>query len=274
FEREATDALGLGVEFGVGQEWGDRHGRPLVLQAGARPVSQPPAPVGTATGGAEVLGAIGGAVCTLADLWHAAAAIRHVSRNHRHGRSVCRPANNMERGMPNGVLSCAACGRSLEVTAAWKGKGERYYCNDFCADAEAVESPSLIPSLTEAAPPRTAAMPSRAPCLGRAPRAPAGRPTGDAVPHSRLSATIFFRSGGEAGGGLCWHDLHAADVGRVVGGVIGPCVVDPADVVSHYDVPLPPRLVREKFFSCSWCSKINRSSSALSASAIPSMRVA
>src|SRR5262249_5468598 len=73
FEREAQDALGLGVEFGVVQEWGDRHGRPLVVQAGARPVSQPPAPVGAATGGDEVLGAIGGAVCTLADLWHAAA---------------------------------------------------------------------------------------------------------------------------------------------------------------------------------------------------------
>jgi len=69
----------------------------------------------------------------------------------------------MERGMPNGVLSCAACGRSLEATAAWKGKGERYYCNDFCAEAEAVESPSLIPSLTEDASPRIAAMTSRVP---------------------------------------------------------------------------------------------------------------
>jgi hypothetical protein len=36
---------------------------------------------------------------------------------------------------------------SLEETAAWKGSGERYYCNDFCAEAEAVQSPSLIPSL-------------------------------------------------------------------------------------------------------------------------------
>src|SRR5262249_27184202 len=78
FEREAQDALGLGVEFGVVQEWGDRHGRPLVVQAGARLISQPPAPVRAATRGDEVLGAIGGAVCTLADLWHAAAAIRHV----------------------------------------------------------------------------------------------------------------------------------------------------------------------------------------------------
>src|SRR5215831_2798120 len=28
FERDAQDALGLGVEFGVVQEWGDRHGCP------------------------------------------------------------------------------------------------------------------------------------------------------------------------------------------------------------------------------------------------------
>jgi len=49
------------------------------------------------------------------------------------------------------------------VTAAWKGKGERYYCNDFCAEAEAVESKSLIPSLTEDASARIAAMTSRVP---------------------------------------------------------------------------------------------------------------
>ena len=64
--------------------------------------------------------------------------------------------------MPSGMLSCAACGRSLEATAAWKGAGERYYCNDFCAEAEAVESPSLIPSLPENASARIAAMTSRA----------------------------------------------------------------------------------------------------------------
>jgi hypothetical protein len=71
--------------------------------------------------------------------------------------------------MPNGMISCAACGRSLEATAAWKGRGERYYCNDFCAEAEAVESPPLIPSLTEDASARVAAMTSRAPLtFGRA----------------------------------------------------------------------------------------------------------
>jgi hypothetical protein len=83
------------------------------------------------------------------------------SWNQRHASSVCHPANIAERGMPNGMLSCATCGRSLEETAAWKGNGERYYCNDFCAEAEAVESPSLIPSLTDDASARITALTSR-----------------------------------------------------------------------------------------------------------------
>jgi len=33
-------------------------------------------------------------------------------------------------------LICAACGRALAETSAWKGSGERFYCNDFCAEAE------------------------------------------------------------------------------------------------------------------------------------------
>jgi hypothetical protein len=33
-------------------------------------------------------------------------------------------------------LTCAACGRALAETSAWKGSGERLYCNDFCAEAE------------------------------------------------------------------------------------------------------------------------------------------
>jgi hypothetical protein len=32
------------------------------------------------------------------------------------------------------MLKCAFCGRRLEATAAWKGHGERYYCNEFCAE--------------------------------------------------------------------------------------------------------------------------------------------
>ena len=52
------------------------------------------------------------------------------------------------------MLKCALCGRRLEPTAAWKGRGERYYCNEFCADAEGSESPSLVPTLPEDAPAR------------------------------------------------------------------------------------------------------------------------
>lgn len=49
--------------------------------------------------------------------------------------------------MHTGMMRCAACGRSLAEDSAWKGSGERYYCNDFCADAEAMESPSLVPTM-------------------------------------------------------------------------------------------------------------------------------
>jgi hypothetical protein len=46
-------------------------------------------------------------------------------------------------------LTCAACGRALAEAAAWKGSGERFYCNDFCAEAEETESPPLIPTMAE-----------------------------------------------------------------------------------------------------------------------------
>jgi hypothetical protein len=47
------------------------------------------------------------------------------------------------------TLTCAACGRSLPEAFAWKGSGERYYCNDFCAEAEEAESPALVPNMSE-----------------------------------------------------------------------------------------------------------------------------
>jgi hypothetical protein len=37
-------------------------------------------------------------------------------------------------------LTCGACGRALAETSAWKGSGERFYCNDFCAEAEEDDS--------------------------------------------------------------------------------------------------------------------------------------
>jgi hypothetical protein len=63
-----------------------------------------------------------------------------------------RPDKIAETEMHNVVLRCAACGRALAEQAAWKGSGERYYCNDFCADGEAAQSPSLVPALSEDAP--------------------------------------------------------------------------------------------------------------------------
>jgi len=47
------------------------------------------------------------------------------------------------------TLTCAACGRSLAEASAWKGNGERYYCNDFCAETEESESPALVPGMRE-----------------------------------------------------------------------------------------------------------------------------
>jgi hypothetical protein len=48
------------------------------------------------------------------------------------------------------MLKCALCGRRLEPTAAWKGRGERYYCNGFCAEAEQADWPA--PARNEAPP--------------------------------------------------------------------------------------------------------------------------
>jgi hypothetical protein len=50
------------------------------------------------------------------------------------GSSVCALVKIAESEMHN--LTCAACGRALVETSAWKGSGERFYCNDFCAEAE------------------------------------------------------------------------------------------------------------------------------------------
>jgi len=43
-------------------------------------------------------------------------------------------------------LTCAACGRALAETSAWKGIGERFYCNDFCAEAEETDILDHTPS--------------------------------------------------------------------------------------------------------------------------------
>jgi hypothetical protein len=69
-------------------------------------------------------------------------------RNQPHGRAFVIRQDCGER-MLHGMFNCASCGRWLEKTAAWKGSGERYYCNDFCAEAEATGSPPLVPCMAE-----------------------------------------------------------------------------------------------------------------------------
>jgi len=49
------------------------------------------------------------------------------------------------------LLECTACGRPLRPTAAWKGHGERFYCNEFCAESDDIASP-LAPEGNSGAP--------------------------------------------------------------------------------------------------------------------------
>jgi hypothetical protein len=42
---------------------------------------------------------------------------------------------------------CALCGRPLEETTTWKGRGDNYYCSEFCAETETIESPPLSPDV-------------------------------------------------------------------------------------------------------------------------------
>jgi hypothetical protein len=50
------------------------------------------------------------------------------------------------------MLRCEFCGRLLDETAAWKGSGERYYCNEFCAEGGEVDSPPLAPNMHDNGP--------------------------------------------------------------------------------------------------------------------------
>jgi len=59
---------------------------------------------------------------------------------------MLKPASH--QGAESEMLKCAFCGRLLEPTAAWKGRGERYYCNGFCAEAEQADWPA--PARSEA----------------------------------------------------------------------------------------------------------------------------
>ena len=43
------------------------------------------------------------------------------------------------------MRGCAWCGRPLRETASWKGRGERFYCGEFCADVEPLDAATRLP---------------------------------------------------------------------------------------------------------------------------------
>ena len=151
--------LGLGVAADVAEKWCDGHQR-CSLQEGARPVLHHRS-AGIVAGGDGVLGAIFRfrAVGPVHDLalpearsplvsWaQSSAGGGPCGTEAMPGAFAVRPV--VETEMHNVMLRCAACGRALAEQAAWKGSGERYYCNEFCADAEAAQSPSLVPTMPE-----------------------------------------------------------------------------------------------------------------------------
>jgi hypothetical protein len=46
-------------------------------------------------------------------------------------------------------MKCAFCGKPLAIKSAWKGAGDAFYCNEFCADSEIYETASANCSLVQ-----------------------------------------------------------------------------------------------------------------------------
>lgn len=47
------------------------------------------------------------------------------------------------------VLRCASCNALLAPLAAWKGSGDNFFCNEFCAEADDLtdeSAPSIVPA--------------------------------------------------------------------------------------------------------------------------------
>jgi hypothetical protein len=42
--------------------------------------------------------------------------------------------------MGDAVMQCAFCGNPLKARFAWKGAHSRFYCGEFCAESEIVET--------------------------------------------------------------------------------------------------------------------------------------
>jgi hypothetical protein len=50
------------------------------------------------------------------------------------------------------VLRCAFCNALLEPLAAWKGSGDNFFCNEFCAESDDLageSAPSIVPAAGE-----------------------------------------------------------------------------------------------------------------------------
>jgi hypothetical protein len=47
-------------------------------------------------------------------------------------------------------VRCGFCREPLDPRAAWKGAGDGYFCNEFCADAEQPAAPPVAPGFEEA----------------------------------------------------------------------------------------------------------------------------
>ncbi len=48
--------------------------------------------------------------------------------------------------METALTNCTCCGHRLEPATAWKGRGQRFYCNEFCADHDDVPR-SYVPEI-------------------------------------------------------------------------------------------------------------------------------
>src|SRR5260370_21742562 len=99
---------------------------------------------GPAAGGVQALGAIRRRVGTVADNSGPEENWQRRGPANREGPSPGKGRLRAGRIAENELmqtLMCATCGRSLAEASAWKSSGNRYYCNDFCAEAEASACP-------------------------------------------------------------------------------------------------------------------------------------
>src|SRR5262249_10347444 len=118
-------------------------------------------PTGAAADGAQALGADRCRVGTVADI----SLMDDGARRARQGVRGTKPTKGAFAIRPDGGERDGAHAEMRRVRTITcrsfrlKGSGERYYCNDFCAEAEEAESPALVPSMSEDA---SATLPKKA----------------------------------------------------------------------------------------------------------------